>query len=72
MIFREEYRMKKNVITILLISLAIILCSCDNETEELSQYNETTNQHISDFGISLQIPKEWEEETKWTRLLAVL
>lgn len=54
--------MKKNVITILLISLAIILCSCDNETEELSQYNETTNQHISDFGISLQIPKEWEEE----------
>lgn len=54
--------MKKNIITILLISLTIILCSCDNETEELSQYDETTNQHISAFGISLQIPKEWEEE----------
>lgn len=57
-----KYRMKKNVITILLISLAIILCSCDNGTEELSQYDETTNQYISVFGISLQIPKEWEEE----------
>lgn len=34
--------------------------SCTYSSE--SQYDENTNQHISAFGISLQIPKVWDEK----------
>lgn len=43
-----------------LVIFVIILCSCTASSE--SQYDENTNQHISVFGISLQIPKEWNEK----------
>ena len=52
--------MKRIALIAISIIFAIILFSCTYSSE--SQYDENTNQHISAFGISLQIPKVWDEK----------
>ncbi|MDD6647817.1 MAG: hypothetical protein PUF60_08460 [Firmicutes bacterium] len=52
--------MKRIALIVVSIIFAIILFSCTYSSE--SQYDENTNQHISAFGISLQIPKVWDEK----------
>lgn len=52
--------MKRIALIAVSIIFVIILFSCTYSSE--SQYDENTNQHISAFGISLQIPKVWDEK----------
>ena len=54
--------MRKLFITIIAIVLCLGLQGCGQQ--EKPQYDEATNQHVSIYGISFQVPKEWKKEVE--------